>query len=427
MYSQGYRFDFNKMKFLETGGVYVKTNPGDADISIDEKYQNRTSGFSREILIQNLLPKNHSIKIEKAGYHSWEKTLEVKEKNVAKANYIILFPNEINFSSIDTDIKNFYPYPDNSRFVLLTFSNELFSYDSEKKESKKLLNNKQSPYNISDVVFSPSGKRALIKTNAGLHYLLNLEGQTATITLIKNFSSKTENIFFDPNNEASFYYQSNNQIYEVNVDKKTNPTLFKKEKVETFTLSNGYIYSLEDGDVIKTGTVVGTSEKISKEPFQINSAKQYELISMENELFLLENGKTIYLLNKDTKVFDKLFESKTKIEYTPFYDRIIFVADNELYLLLLKDTEAPFFKKAYSTISISKFSKSITDIKWLNGDYFVYALNSKLNISEIDNRDKINSFELDKNASKIFFNGNTKKLFILSQNEFMVSENKVMP
>ncbi|MFA5310256.1 MAG: hypothetical protein WC386_00990, partial [Candidatus Paceibacterota bacterium] len=82
---------------------------------------------------------------------------------------------------------------------------------------------------------------------------------------------------------------------------------------------------------------------------------------------------------------------------------------------------------AYSVIFISRFSEKIGDIKWLNGDYFVYTLNDRVNISEIDNRDKINSFSLDKDSSRIFFNGNTKKLFILDQNEFMVSENKVMP
>ena len=47
MYSQGYRFDTSKMKFIETGGIYVKTNPGDASVFINGKYENRTTGFSR--------------------------------------------------------------------------------------------------------------------------------------------------------------------------------------------------------------------------------------------------------------------------------------------------------------------------------------------------------------------------------------------
>jgi hypothetical protein len=425
MYSQGYRFDFSKMKFLGTGGVYVKTNPGDATISIDGRYQNRTSGFSRDVLVQNLLPGKHTVKIEKDGYYSWQKNIEVKEKTVSEAKYVILFKKDITFSSIENEIKNYYPLPDGNKFLLLTLSNEIFSYDAEKKEIKRLFNNKQTPYNISDIVFSPSGKKAYIKTESGLHYLINME--SPAVSLIKNFSSKTENIFFDTNDEGSFFYQSGSYIFEINNEKKTDPKLFEKEEVTTFTLNNDSIYSLENGNIIRTNILLNTTEKMTDQPFKVNAKNAYELTVMEGELFLIENGKTVYLLNKETKSFDKIIEAQTEIKYTPFYDRVGFASDSELYLLLLKDTETPFFQKAYSVISIAQFQGKIGDIKWLNGDYFVYTLDDKLYISEIDNRDKINSFELDKNSSKIFFNGNTKKLFILNQNEFMVSENKVMP
>jgi hypothetical protein len=154
---------------------------------------------------------------------------------------------------------------------------------------------------------------------------------------------------------------------------------------------------------------------------------KYELTIMENEIFLIENKRTVYLFNKETKAFDKKIEAKGEIKYTPFYERILFAADNELWLLLLKDAETPFFVKAYSTIFISRFSQNIGDIKWLNGDYFVYTLGTKVNISEIDNRDHINSFELPQSeTSKIFFNGNTKKLFLLNEEELLISEDKIM-
>lgn len=425
MYSQGYRFDIKKMKFLETGGIYIKTLPGDTTVSIDDNYKNKTSGFSRDLLIQNLLPDNHTIKIEETNYHSWEKILEVKQKKVVEAKYVILFPNDIPFASVDNDIKNFYPYPDNNRILLLTISNELLSYDSEKKETQRILSKTQTPYNISDIIFSPTGKRALIKTSTGLHYLLNTE--TPTISLIKSMSSKTKNVVFDSNNEGSFFYQSNNLIYRINADKQTTPKLFKKESVDAFTVNGNDVYSFEDGLLYRDNVLLNINENLSKEPIETKD-KTYELVSMENEIFLIENKKTVYLFNKETKIFDKKIEAKTELKYTPFYERILFAADNELWLLLLKDTETPFFVKAYSTIFISRFSQNIGDIKWLNGDYFVYTLDNKVNISEIDNRDRINSFELPQSeVSKIFFNGNTKKLFLLNKEELIVSENKILP
>ncbi|MFA5208363.1 MAG: PEGA domain-containing protein [Candidatus Paceibacterota bacterium] len=425
MYSQGYRFDIKKMKFLETGGIYIKTIPSDAVVTIDNDYKNRTSGFSKDVLIQNLLPENHNIKIEKENYYSWEKNLEVKEKKVTEAKYIILFPDEIPFTSIDNDVKNFYPFPDNNKILLLTVSNELLSYDSEKKETQKILSKTQTPYNISDISFSVTGKRALIKTSTGLHYLLNTE--TSTISLIKSMSSKTQSVVFDSNNEGSFFYQSNNLIYRINADKQATPRLFKKGTVSAFAISGSDVYSFENGLLYKDNILLNTNETLSKEPLE-TTGKTYELIAMENEIFLIENKKIVYLFNKETKIFDKKIEAKTELKYTPFYERILFAADNELLLLLLKKTETPFFSQAYSVVFISRFSQNIGDIKWLNGDYFVYTLNNKINISEIDNRDHVNSFELPQSGiSKIFFNGNTKKLFLLDKEELIVSENKLLP
>ena len=424
MYSQGYRFDVKKMKFLETGGIYVKTIPGDTTITIDDKLPSKTSSFTRDILIQNLLPENHTIKIEKDGYHSWTKTLEVDEKKVTEAKYVILFPNDIPFTSVDNDIKNFYPYPDNNRILLLTISNELLSYDSEKKETTKILSKTQTPYNISNITFSGTGKRALIKTSTGLHYLLNLE--SSTISLIKSMSSNTQKVIFDSGSEGSFFYQVNGLIYRVNDDKQTSPRLFRKEKVDAFALNGTSVYYLEKGLLSRDNLILNTNEVLSNKAIETDNNK-YELLIIENEIFLIENKRTVYLFNKGAKEFDKKIEAKEEIKYTPFYERILFAADNELWLLLLKDAETPFFVKAYSTIFISRFSQNIGDIKWLNGDYFVYTLGTKVNISEIDNRDHINSFELPQlETSKIFFNGNTKKLFLLNKEELLVSEDKIM-
>jgi hypothetical protein len=240
-------------------------------------------------------------------------------------------------------------------------------------------------------------------------------------------SSKTQNVIFDSNNEGNFFYQSNNLIYRINADKQANPRLFKKELVSAFTVNDNDVYSLEKGLLYRDNVLLNTNETLSKEPLE-TKGKTYELVAMENEIFLIENKTTVYLFNKETKVFDKKIEAKTELKYTPFYERILFAADNELWLLLLKETETPFFVKAYSTVFISRFSQNIRDIKWLNGDYFVYTLNNKVNISEIDNRDHINSFELPQSGiSKIFFNGNTKKLFLLNEEELIVSENKLLP
>ncbi len=424
MYSQGYRFDFSKMEFLKTGGIYVKVYPAGAGVWIDGHYKSVTAAFSRDLLVQNLLPKDHKIEIKKDGYQQWEKTLPVEEMKVSEAKYVILFPNDIPFSSIEKNVSDFYPYPNDNKMILATTDSRLLSYDADKNISTELAKN----INVADVYFSPNRTNVIIKTKTNLYYLLHLDQKIITPTQLKNLSIKIKNLAFDPNSDSIIYYQLNSQIYKLDTSKSLAPQLFKKEKVSTFVLSGSSMYSLENGDLYRTNILLNSSEKMTQVPFATDPNKNYKLLLMEGNVFLLEDSKTIYLLNESGS-FDKLLESSEEIKYTPYYDRILFSTGNELWVFLVKDVESPFYKNAGSKIFISRFSGKIGDIKWLNSDYFAYTLDGNLWISEVDNRDNINSFEV-KNASAasdIFFNGNTKKLFFLNSNSLMASDNKLIP
>ncbi|MDD4358925.1 MAG: hypothetical protein PHY30_03880, partial [Candidatus Pacebacteria bacterium] len=92
LYSEGYRFDFETGEILETGGFFIKTNPGETNIIVNDKKAYRTSNFSKSILIQNLTPKEYNVKINKDGYQSWEKNLGIFPKKVSEID-IVLFRN----------------------------------------------------------------------------------------------------------------------------------------------------------------------------------------------------------------------------------------------------------------------------------------------------------------------------------------------
>lgn len=172
--------------------------------------------------------------------------------------------------------------------------------------------------------------------------------------------------------------------------------------------------------------MLNSTDKLTKEPLAINKASLYEIVQMEGQMFVFENKKIAYML-KDG-LFEKVIESNEEIKYSPFYDKILFTDNNEIWLLLLKDADSPFFKKAGSKVFISRLSNKITDIKWLNGEYFVFSSNNKAYISETDNRDKTNSFEIPNiNTSQILFDGNTRKLVILDNNNLSISEQRIVP
>jgi len=108
LYSQGYRFDFETKKVVQTGGLYFKVAPRSAQVYINGKLKDTTSIFTNSSLIENLLPKTYYIEIKKDGYHSWQKTLEVNERQVTEAKNIILIPQDVNFAkSIETPLPKY--------------------------------------------------------------------------------------------------------------------------------------------------------------------------------------------------------------------------------------------------------------------------------------------------------------------------------
>lgn len=103
VYSLGYRFDFDQKKLSATGGVFIKAWPESAEVFIDSKFSGKTKLFAGSIFAQNLLPKQHNILVKKEGYFPYQKTLDVKEKEVVKIEHILLFKENILFDVLKNE------------------------------------------------------------------------------------------------------------------------------------------------------------------------------------------------------------------------------------------------------------------------------------------------------------------------------------
>lgn len=119
-YSLGYRFDFKEKKFVQTGGIFLKVEPKSANVFINENLIKKTDFLFGTILIKNLLPDNHKVRVEKEGFYPWEKVLEVREKEVTEAKNICLIPEKLNYKELANEITNFWPFPSGEKFLLET-------------------------------------------------------------------------------------------------------------------------------------------------------------------------------------------------------------------------------------------------------------------------------------------------------------------
>ncbi len=116
-YALGYRFNFDTRTVISTGGFDLKIWPQETNILIDQKIVRRTNIFSNDELIQGLLPKKYNIAVEKEGYFTWDKNLNIEANKVTKLENVTLIKESLAFQNVKGSFDNFYISPD-EKYIL---------------------------------------------------------------------------------------------------------------------------------------------------------------------------------------------------------------------------------------------------------------------------------------------------------------------
>jgi len=219
--------------------------------------------------------------------------------------------------------------------------------------------------------------------------------------------------------EQSIVYKSKNQILRYDFTSKTTEVL--KTGASAFAMKDYYnIYAIEDKILTKTNLLSKNKEALSEKPLELDN---YKLLMISDKILVFDGSSSFYLFKENKKEFEPFLKTTNGINYATLPDKIIFGNGYELWLLLLKDFETPFFQKNGVLVFLSRFSSKIDDVAWFNNDYFLYTSNNNLLVSEIDNRDSINAFSLsDMPIKKFWFDEREKTIYALSDNKIYVSD-----
>ncbi len=413
---QGYRLDFKKMKLVETGGLSIKTSIPEVSVFINDQYKNKTSAFSRDLLVQNLTPGEYKIRIEKTGYQAWEKTLNIEEKKVTKAENVYLFPQNIPFQIYKENIKDFFISPDKKKILYLTENNEIIS-----SENNLVLNPEKYFTDIEKIEFFKNSNKIIIKGKNSLgqsiYYYLDTT-DPASLTRLKIMEEADDYEL----EEETIAYSLDKQILRYNPSLKKSEVL--KTTADAFALKDYYnLYTIENGLLVRTNLLSKNQETLTEKPLKLD---KFKLLTIADKIFVFDKSSSSYLFNENKKNWELFLKTTNGLfDYETRADKIIFSNGYELWLLLLKDFDSPFFQKSGSLIFLSRFSSTIDDLAWFNDDYFFYLLNNNLMISEIDNRDRINAFPVNNlPVKKFWFDEKEKLIYFLSNNKLYVS-NKI--
>lgn len=93
LYAQGYKYDFDEGEFLKTGAFYLNANTG-AEVYIDDEFSGKTSFLTNSFSKDRLLPGLYSVRVQKQGYSTWQKSIGIDEGLVTDFPNVILLPLE---------------------------------------------------------------------------------------------------------------------------------------------------------------------------------------------------------------------------------------------------------------------------------------------------------------------------------------------
>jgi len=384
-YSQGYRFDFQEKRIVQTGALYFKTIPHNLEIFINGKLEKETSGLTGSALINNLLPKTYEVKIEKQGYYSWQKNLEVKEKHVTEAKNIVLFPKSREFELLGQNISNFWIVKEG----IITLELEDNTWELKLLELKK--NIKSHLMSEKDIYSRGADFIGLELSKNPKEVYLNVGIKEQEKRLILNFDKFPPTI----------------------IEEKS--TILPKNVLD----SDGNYYLDSLGYIFEKDSL----SKVNGSPFIISKETGYEL-KIFNDYFFLKENKSLHLFDKDSETFQKIFDNVNEMKISPRSKNLAVVNGSELWILALEENIGQPRREVKEKIFLTRFSEKIDNLFWLNENYLIFTFKEKIKIAEIDNRDKINIIDLiEFPNSKMFWDQASKNLYILTENNLYCLKN----
>lgn len=438
LYSQGYRFDFENKKFFQTGAFSFKVWPQGAWVSVDGKLTKKATFPFGAIYIANLSPKKYTVEIKKEGYFPWEKTLEIKEELVTENKNIFLVPENVQFTFLEKDVGRLFLSPDGKEAILKkdkTAGWILFLLDMERNVltslfEEKDFSEKDERVNFKGIKWSLDSKKILVETLEGEYFIVEIDGKPVLLSLFKA-GSNVNNISFSPNNSQRIFFgrgpETKNNLFSLDYQSKeiSGPIL---NKFLSFELLNNNLFWLDDQGFLRQFDFAGNEiRQLNREPFSLNVDFQYRLFPFaEDKIFLVENNK-LYFFNQDDQLLEKISDNIKDLKISPDLKKIVYFTDYEIWVLFLEKIEGQPQRTKGEKIFLARFSEKIGDVFWWTNHYLVFLVGDTIKIAEIDNRDRVNVYDLGKfNNPEIFWNKYNKKIYILSQGD-LFSSKKLLP
>lgn len=381
LYARGYRLDWQKMKLIKTGAIYLNTTPKEAEIYINGEFKGITP-----FLVKSLRPNNYLVEIKTNKKETWSKTLNVYPSTVTEATSVLLIDKEYAAQNIipQENILKFWPNTNWDKISYLDDEGKIWLYTEEDDQ----LNPIKATTTIDSFAIWAEEDIILI-TGDKSYYVFDFKEKKffdfkIEIPEIKN--PKIENLKWNPDNKEEIFFTNQNLLYKFNYQTLQLIPLLQKEIIAYQPIDSQIYYILESNklfyriDLEKKSTV-----QVSLIPIE-NISANAQLIIQNNQVAIIDKGN-LFLFKSEKREFEQIDKNVQKIKVSASGSKILIQKNKELFVYYLN------YEKDNKEF-ITRYGKKINNCLWFGENHIIFTIENDIKITEIDIRSHLNIFDL---------------------------------
>jgi len=410
LFSQGFRFDWETKRVTQVGAFFFDVSPSRARISVDGTPIGETARFIGSSLTKNFLPKTYTVQISKEGYHTWEKNLEIKARQVTEAKNITLFPQNVSFRVLKENIVDYWKASNqNEAIIQMSFEDEwtLSLWDFERDLAYEFYRGSKTNRDSARIEWAPDASKIIVEITSDRNTQITIHILNRTLLGAETIEPGDINMidldFLGQNIERiSFSPDSSDQLILIKQGRNS-PILYLADYVQQELLDpiaqNVMEFTTRDQTLIwldNTGTIwqkdISSSlpaEALNSIPLSIQPNGTHEIFFIDNTVYLKQE-KNLYQFDSQVQNFQIISIAAQEVILSPDRKKFALTNGSEISIYYIaNETEQPQHE-AGDQIFLTRFSKKVDNLIWINDYYIGFTLGETIKIAEIDNRDRIN-------------------------------------
>lgn len=253
LYTAGYRYHFATGKIVQTGVISLTSYPRNATVSIDGIVMNKRT----PAVIDNVLPGEHRVRLEREGFFPWERTLTVRSRETSFVTDAGLFLTSTPSPLTEADILFFSASPDGTDLAYMARTeewDELRAFHTEDGEELLLARFPAESTAFDTIAWSADASRIMLSEMNGVNSLVMniVSGQSLSLD---GLIADIERTWWDSEKGDVLFIETNENLFSLHVPSER-ITLIPSGAIAARTLGNEFILAEAiDGRVVISETI----------------------------------------------------------------------------------------------------------------------------------------------------------------------------